>query len=382
MALIKIAFLDMGISILFGLGFLIGAREVRQLRVFNLFAYIMFFGVLIFGFEILDNLNSTLFTRLVLLATYSIAGFLFLYAYKVITDKRKVIFRVSILTSSLLLAGLISHFATGGLIRPFYLLNSVSLGFYTASLALCIIKSFKFFNETRSYLILYRAILLLPFLALIYTAFQININLFFSIRLLFDPIILFYAHILVIVAIGINFTLEGASSIIDQLRKDSSTDELTGIPNRRYFNQMVEHQRNSRRVDPDGQFIALLDLDYFKKINDKYGHDTGDFVLKEIAHYLSICSRGGDILARYGGEEFVVYFECGDTKEAEALVERIRNRIESLVLTMGDLDIKVTLSIGYSSVSDKYESLETILKRADEALYSAKEQGRNRCVRK
>ena len=160
------------------------------------------------------------------------------------------------------------------------------------------------------------------------------------------------------------------------------TDNLTGLYNRRFLDKRFEEEisRAKRNVTPLSCF--LLDIDFFKKINDTYGHDFGDFVLKEIADVLKNNLRGYDGIVRFGGEEFIVILPGVDADGAKKAAEKIRGKIESHDFTRNDTTHKVTISIGVFSCpsTDMNESIDHYIKSADEALYKAKESGRNRVV--
>ena len=160
------------------------------------------------------------------------------------------------------------------------------------------------------------------------------------------------------------------------------TDPLTGLQNRRYMEShlgtLVE-QAASR-----GKPISLLvlDIDFFKSINDNFGHDAGDDVLREFAVRLRKTIRGIDLACRYGGEEFVVVMPETDMAVAAVVAERVRRRIacEPFPIRQGATAIDVTISIGISSLNSAEDTALSILKRADLALYRAKRDGRNRVV--
>jgi two-component system cell cycle response regulator len=160
------------------------------------------------------------------------------------------------------------------------------------------------------------------------------------------------------------------------------TDALTGLHNRRYMEshlgKLVE-QAGSR-----GKQLAVLvlDIDYFKSINDSYGHDGGDDVLREFAIRVRKSIRGIDLACRIGGEEFVVVMPETDMAVAGTVAERLRRKIaaEPFVIEQGRRSIDVTISIGIASLESPHDTAAQLLKRADQALYRAKRDGRNRVV--
>jgi two-component system cell cycle response regulator len=157
-------------------------------------------------------------------------------------------------------------------------------------------------------------------------------------------------------------------------------DPLTGIYNRRYASQhMIRVMERARETG--GVFaVMMIDLDKFKSINDRFGHDAGDAVLKEFSRRLQENIRGVDLVARFGGEEFFVAMPDVDRQAAAMAAERIRRAIEGAPVTLpgGAGDVNVTVSVGVAIAAAGDNDAETIIKRADLALYEAKEGGRNR----
>ena len=121
----------------------------------------------------------------------------------------------------------------------------------------------------------------------------------------------------------------------------------------------------------------MIDIDYFKKINDTYGHDTGDIVLKKIAQILKDNTKGSDIVSRFGGEEFCIALKNVSNEAAVRFFSKLRSSIAKEKVVMDNKQISFTASIGVSFRDDK-DNIEDILKEADEALYRAKNGGRNR----
>ena len=160
------------------------------------------------------------------------------------------------------------------------------------------------------------------------------------------------------------------------------TDQLTGLHNRRYMESHLATlvQDASSRGKPLS--LLVCDIDYFKAINDNFGHDVGDDVLREFATRVRKSIRGIDLACRFGGEEFVVVMPDTDMAVAAVVAERIRRRIagEPFPILKGSGTIEVTISIGIAAIAQADDSPETILRRADQALYRAKRDGRNRVV--
>ena len=159
----------------------------------------------------------------------------------------------------------------------------------------------------------------------------------------------------------------------------SLTDGLTGTGNRISLESVL-----SREVDQANRYqqplsILVLDLDHFKKVNDTYGHVTGDYVLKIVAKTINACSRNADMTFRFGGEEFVVVLNKTDVVGAKITAERVREKIENLSLRYDNQEIPVSISVGVATLGHK-EGRESLLSRADRALYQAKQSGRNLVV--
>lgn len=160
--------------------------------------------------------------------------------------------------------------------------------------------------------------------------------------------------------------------------KMSVTDGLTSLFNIRYFKMLIETEIMVVKADPDKKFcIAMTDADHFKKFNDTYGHQVGDLVLKSIASTLKTSVRGMDIVARYGGEEMIVLLRGSALKDGLNVAEKMRRNIESCIVKNDAGSYKVTVSFGVSRYKNG-DTVDTLIKRADDALYKAKESGRNR----
>jgi two-component system cell cycle response regulator len=162
------------------------------------------------------------------------------------------------------------------------------------------------------------------------------------------------------------------------------TDALTGLHNRRYLDNHLETLFNRAVMRERPLSVMITDLDRFKTVNDTYGHDGGDDVLREFAKRLRRNVRGIDLACRYGGEEFLVVLPDTEGQDAERVAERIRAEIERTPFIVGreGTSVSITISVGVSCVKHAPDSVEALIKRADVALYEAKRGGRNRVVAK
>lgn len=167
------------------------------------------------------------------------------------------------------------------------------------------------------------------------------------------------------------------------LEEMSTTDELTGIRNRRHFFERASEELERCRRQFTELYLFMIDLDDFKKTNDSHGHRCGDAVLKSVAQAIDGVIRTGDLFARYGGEEFVVASVDNDTPGAAALAERIRETVESQIFEFEGLTLTLTASIGFARFpqpNKPQQTLDDMIREADEALYRAKRAGKNRCI--
>jgi two-component system, cell cycle response regulator len=162
----------------------------------------------------------------------------------------------------------------------------------------------------------------------------------------------------------------------------ANTDFLTGIMNRRAFMARLEEEVSRSVRHKKGLTVIIADIDHFKKINDSYGHQSGDLVLQKFAGKLSESSRSYDFVGRYGGEEFIVCLPETSIEQAGLIAERMRGEIAGLKINLPDnssAPVSVTASFGIASCAmNCFGNIDSIIKLADDALYRAKDEGRNR----
>ena len=165
----------------------------------------------------------------------------------------------------------------------------------------------------------------------------------------------------------------------EKLQQDANTDGLTGAYNKTYCMKALDLEMKKSLVSGYPLSLVILDLDHFKKLNDTYGHDAGDFVLKNVSKLIQdkIKSIEGTIFARYGGEEFVLLCPNTAIKNAFEISETIRGDIEKTPFKYDGHDIKITVSIGIADYRQGVKTSKDLFKRADEAVYQSKNSGRN-----
>lgn len=178
--------------------------------------------------------------------------------------------------------------------------------------------------------------------------------------------------------------LDGLRKETFQLHHEASTDQLTGLMNYACLMETLDHlvdvahkERRSRGGNP--LCLIMTDLDFFKKINDTYGHVIGDFVLRHVAERIQAAVRDFDMVGRFGGEEFVIIMRSANLELAKVIAERIRKGVMETPLHLKELTIGITISLGVAMLR-KGERKEALLERADAAMYEAKRGGRNRVI--
>ncbi len=154
-------------------------------------------------------------------------------------------------------------------------------------------------------------------------------------------------------------------------------DSLTGAYNRRYFYEISKKIVSFTKREKSPLSLVMFDIDLFKAVNDNYGHDIGDQVLKVFVTKIKNNIRASDVFIRYGGEEFVLLLPNTDIEHALIITEKLRELIEKCSVLD---DVRFTVSAGVSAFINSTDNLDYLIKRADEALYKAKRSGRNRVV--
>jgi len=173
-----------------------------------------------------------------------------------------------------------------------------------------------------------------------------------------------------------NKELQQAYETIEKL---ALTDSLTGLANRRSIMNLMLIEVS--RCDRNGGYFSLImcDIDFFKKVNDTYGHDAGDYVLKTVSEMMRTNLRQQDVISRWGGEEFLIMLPQTDLDKAVAVAEKLREAVKTAVMSFAGEHFSITMTFGVSRF-DKGSGIEHSIKKADDALYTGKQTGRNKVV--
>lgn len=181
--------------------------------------------------------------------------------------------------------------------------------------------------------------------------------------------------------IGLGMDITEQRAMQQELERQARFDYLTGLPNRRHFLEQAEMELARTHRYNSGMSMLMLDIDFFKSVNDNFGHKSGDLVLQQVSHACQETLREIDIPARLGGEEFAILLPETDLAHAFEVAERLRHMIASMQIALPDgQHVQITISIGVSTYQDENTSIDSMLNLADQALYQAKHQGRNRVV--
>ncbi len=196
-----------------------------------------------------------------------------------------------------------------------------------------------------------------------------------SISMVMRPIQHIFLYVFTSIALLL-FILLYQGIVAIKTKKESFTDELTQTYNRSFLRDFL------KKIDSSKYQILMFDIDFFKKINDTYGHEAGDYILSEVAQTIKKVIRDDDVVVRFGGEEFLIFIHKGidDEELTKDIAYRLRKSIEKREFGYNKTPIKVTASIGVTLHPQNYKSISEAIKKADEMLYIAKEKGRNRVV--
>jgi len=179
---------------------------------------------------------------------------------------------------------------------------------------------------------------------------------------------------------GLGFVLLYNELLQRELHVMARTDPLTGVPNRLALEERFAGALAPRGAVPASLCLLLLDVDHFKSVNDRFGHDCGDKALKALMQRIGATLRSGSMIGRLGGEEFIVLVPDAGCTDGEALAERIREAVMELPVIIDGLSLALTVSVGVAQVEPHEREMSSTLRRADKALYLAKHGGRNRVV--
>ncbi len=195
-----------------------------------------------------------------------------------------------------------------------------------------------------------------------------------------EPLILKRGDMIKIGSVALKFLPKGDPERLtyDKLLEEAHTDGLTKCYNKTYFNNALELEVKKSKVTGKPLTLIIFDLDHFKKLNDGYGHDAGDYVLKEKSHIIRDHGiRQGDIFARYGGEEFCILLPNTNLKQGFEIAERLRSLIQKHEFMYDGKRLPVTASVGIADYRQGVNTGTDLFKRADKAVYMSKEGGRN-----
>jgi diguanylate cyclase (GGDEF)-like protein len=166
----------------------------------------------------------------------------------------------------------------------------------------------------------------------------------------------------------------------EMLEKLATTDSMTGLLNRRHFLSMAEGEWSRFQRYQRPLSMLAIDIDHFKSVNDRYGHAVGDEAIMSVANACQQGRRASDIIGRFGGEEFVILLPETDQAQAMIVAERLRQGVAAHVLHVHKVQFKLTISIGVAQATASMSGIDALLRAADQALYQAKAEGRNRTV--
>ncbi|WP_160677370.1 diguanylate cyclase [Clostridium sp. C8-1-8] len=289
-------------------------------------------------------------------------------------------FRIIAIIVSVIYGGAISGIITTSMIALFRLsYYGVTIPSTIASVGLIVLLLF-YFSLCKFKLDFIKKFSIMSLLNILYGIIVYSTILFKS-HLLFK-ILSSYIIATLIVSILVYYILvyiSKTNQLYRRLKVESTKDFLTGLNNVREFDNIINKLVNSTLEKQESLSILMIDIDFFKNINDNYGHPSGDLVLKQLSKILVDCCRSFDVISRNGGEEFTAILLDCDCKHASQIAEKIRSSVEvHTFIIENNKHINITVSIGIGSYPDSVKNINNILSEADDALYLAKRSGRNK----
>jgi diguanylate cyclase (GGDEF)-like protein len=280
-----------------------------------------------------------------------------------------------------------ASFVEGVGLTPFKIISEHIISFILlGAIALLLYYRSAFDQKVMQWLV---ASLALTILAELAFTFYVSVYGFANLMGHFLKLIAFYLIYIAIVEMGLDKphrllfrnlkrNEEALENALREVQRLAITDSLTNLYNRRHFSKVGEGEVQRARRYQRPLSAIMLDIDHFKRVNDTYGHTVGDQILQGVAESCRQELRGVDVVGRYGGDEFVILLPENDLATAEQVAERLRKSIAQRQLNNTRGPATVTASLGVATIDGKSPTLETLLSRADQALYSAKQKGRNR----
>jgi diguanylate cyclase len=289
-------------------------------------------------------------------------------------------FRIIAIIVSVIYGGAISGTITTSMIALFRLsYYGVTIPSTIASVGLIVLLLF-YFSLCKLKLDFIKKFSIMSLLNILYGIIVYSTILFKS-HLLFK-ILSSYIIATLIVSILVYYILvyiSKTNQLYRRLKVESTKDFLTGLNNVREFDNILNKLVNNTLEKQESLSILMIDIDFFKSINDNYGHPSGDLVLKQLSRILVDCCRNFDVISRNGGEEFTAILLDCDCKHASQIAEKIRVSVEEHTFIIeNNKHINITVSIGIGSYPDSVKNINNILSEADDALYLAKRSGRNK----
>ncbi|HFU73921.1 MAG TPA: GGDEF domain-containing protein [Helicobacteraceae bacterium] len=193
---------------------------------------------------------------------------------------------------------------------------------------------------------------------------------------------IFYANMLIALTVMcfITYTFNQATTDAETtITQRANTDYLTGLHTRRSFSDDVDGDIKRSLINKKDSVVIMADIDHFKSINDTYGHDSGDKVLKEIAQRLKENLRFCDKVYRWGGEEFLIVLTNISLEDAKQVAQTLREDVQAATFIFNDIEVHITMTFGIAPLNEKHPDINTVIKQADSALYKGKQNGRN-CI--